>query len=74
MHAFKLGLIGIGIARSRAPELHRLAGELAGVRLTYDLIEPESADPGAFAVTMAACRAQGYRGLNVTYPFKERVA
>ena len=74
MHALKLGLIGIGIGRSRAPELHRLAGELAGVRLTYDLIQPTSADPDAFDATLEACRAQDYRGLNVTYPFKERAA
>ena len=70
----KLALIGVGISRSRAPELHRLAGEHAGVRLTYDLIQLQVSDPTAFDSALAACQAGGYRGVNVTYPFKERAA
>jgi shikimate dehydrogenase len=74
MEAIKLGLIGIGISRSRAPELHRLAGEAAGVTVTYDLLPPESAEPERFDAALEACRAKGYRGVNVTFPFKERAA
>ena len=74
MTELKLGLIGVGIGRSRAPELHRLAGRLCGVHITYDLIDLESELPGAFDHALTACRSQGYRGVNVTYPFKERAA
>jgi shikimate dehydrogenase len=70
----KLGLIGVGIARSRAPELHRLAGQLCGIAITYDLIALESESPGEFDGALAACRSRAYRGVNVTHPFKERAA
>jgi quinate/shikimate dehydrogenase (NAD+) len=70
----KLGLIGVGIGKSRAPELHRLAGELCGIAITYDLIEPPAGVPYAFDEALQACRERGYRGVNVTYPFKERAA
>ena len=72
--AVKLGLIGIGISRSRAPQLHRLAGELCGLHLSYDLLEQQSSDPVAFDSALWSCREQGFRGVNVTYPFKERAA
>ena len=74
MIEIKLGLIGVGIGRSRAPELHRLAGKLCGAAVTYDLIEPAAGVPYAFDDALQACRAQGYRGVNVTYPFKEHAA
>ena len=74
MIELKLGLIGVGIGKSRAPELHRLAGKLCGVALTYDLIEPPAGVPYAFDEALQACRSQGYRGVNVTYPFKEHAA
>jgi shikimate dehydrogenase len=70
----KLGLIGVGIARSRAPVLHRSAGELCGLTITYDLIQLESSLPADFDNALDTCRARGYRGVNVTYPFKERAA
>jgi quinate/shikimate dehydrogenase (NAD+) len=70
----KLGLIGTGIERSRAPELHRLAGNLCGIAITYDLISLESELPGAFDSALSECCSRGYRGVNVTHPFKERAA
>jgi shikimate dehydrogenase len=70
----KLGLIGVGIGRSRAPMLHRLTGELSGLTITYDLIQLESSLLGAFDNALETRRARGYRGVNVTYPFKERAA
>jgi shikimate dehydrogenase len=70
----KLALIGTGIGRSSAPRLHRLAGELSGLSLTYDLIDLAGQDPAGFEATLAGCAAQGYWGVNVTYPFKEQAA
>ena len=73
MTAIKLGLIGDNIARSRAPVLHGLAGDQNGVAVTYDRLVPK--DRGeTFDQVFAACKAEGYRGINVTYPYKEQVA
>lgn len=72
-HALKLGLIGDNIAHSKAPLLHSLAGKLAGIAVSYERLVPRelAAD---FEGTFARCEAGGYRGINVTYPYKERAA
>jgi quinate/shikimate dehydrogenase (NAD+) len=70
----RLGLIGVGIERSRAPELHRLAGRLCGLPVTYELIPLASDRPDEFHDALAACCSRGYRGVNVTHPFKEQAA
>ncbi len=72
--AIRLGLIGVGIERSRAPELHRIAGQSCGLPVTYELIPLASDRPDEFHAALAACRSRGYRGVNVTHPFKERAA
>lgn len=68
----RLGLIGDNIAASQSPRLHRLAGRQNGRRVTYDSLIParEGAD---FDALFDRCRTSGYRGINVTYPYKERV-
>lgn len=68
----RLGLIGDNIARSRSPHLHRLAGRLCGLDVSYDLLVPRDMD-GDFDTVFDACRASGMRGVNVTYPYKETV-
>lgn len=70
----KLGLIGSDIAKSRAPELHRLAGHLCGITITYDLIQLEPGLPDGFCDALRKCSSHGYRAVNVTHPFKERAA
>lgn len=68
----KLGLIGDNIRESRAPALHRLAGRLNGFDVTYDLLIP--AELGLdFDTLFGNCRGAGFRGLNITLPYKERV-
>ncbi|MCA8880793.1 MAG: shikimate dehydrogenase [Rhodobacteraceae bacterium] len=68
----QLGLIGDNIARSRSPLLHRLAGRQNGIDVAYDrLIPVELGLP--FEAVFDKCRTGGYRGINVTYPYKERV-
>jgi shikimate dehydrogenase len=69
----KLGLIGEGIGRSRMPELQHLAAKRAGLALSYQLIDLDGAGPDAFERTLRACAEEGFRGVNVTHPFKERV-
>jgi shikimate dehydrogenase len=71
--ALKLGLIGDNIAHSKAPLLHRLAGRLCGLEVGYDRLVPRELGcdfEGAFAHGLAG----GYRGLNITYPYKEQAA
>ena len=73
MPHLKLGLIGDNIKASRAPDLHRLAGEQCGLDVQYDRLVPSEMDE-PFEVLFANCAARGYRGINVTYPYKERAA
>ena len=69
----KLGLIGDNIAQSKAPLLHRLAGEIAGLAVTYDRLVPRELGVD-FDETFDICTAGSYRGVNITYPYKERAA
>ena len=68
----QLGLIGDNIARSRAPLLHRLAGAQTGMDVRYDRLVPASLGQD-FEGVFARCAEAGFRGINVTYPYKERV-
>lgn len=68
----RLGLIGDNIARSQSPRLHRLAGRMCGLDVRYEPLIP--ADLGLnFADVFERCKTGGFRGINVTYPYKERV-
>lgn len=66
----RLGLIGANIGPSQAPRLHETAGRLVGLDVSYDRLVPEHLGL-TFAETFEYARRQGYRGVNVTYPFKE---
>lgn len=70
----RLGLIGDNIKASRSPLLHRLAGRQNGMVVSYELLIPR--EIGAeFDALFAACAEGGpFRGVNVTYPYKERAA
>jgi shikimate dehydrogenase len=68
----RLGLIGDNIASSRSPDLHRLAGRICGLDVTYELLVPGEQGRD-FDAVFDACRANGMRGVNVTYPYKETV-
>jgi len=68
----RLGLIGDNIAASKAPDLHHAAARLCGLDLTYERLVPR--DLGlSFDAVFDRARDQGYRGLNITYPYKETV-
>jgi shikimate dehydrogenase len=69
----KLGLIGDNISRSKAPLLHRLAGRMCGVDVRYDRLIPKEIGK-EFDAVFDDCGRNGYRGINVTYPYKERAA
>lgn len=69
----KLGLIGDNIAASKAPLLHRLAGQQTGLAVRYDRLVPREMGED-FEAIFNRCAGRGYRGINVTYPYKERAA
>jgi shikimate dehydrogenase len=69
------GLIGRSILSSRSPWLHEQEARSQGLDLTYELFDfsqrelPDSALP-AFLRQLAA---EGFAGVNITYPFKQQV-
>lgn len=72
MAVTRLGLIGDNIARSRSPRLHVEAGRLCGIAVTYERLVPR--DLGLdFGAVFDCCAAEGFRGINITYPYKEEV-
>lgn len=68
----KLGLIGDNIARSQSPRLHELAGRLSGIPVSYARLIPKDLGHD-FATVFLQAGDTGFRGLNITYPYKERV-
>ncbi len=63
----RYAVIGNPIAHSKSPRIHSLFAAQTGQSLVYEaLLGPID----AFAATVAAFRAEGGRGLNVTVPFK----
>lgn len=67
----KLAVVGDPVAHSRSPLLQRGFMAEAGVEGTYEAIRVRSGELGA---AVAALRAEGYGGLNVTTPLKEEAA
>ncbi|WP_439574811.1 shikimate dehydrogenase family protein [Phreatobacter sp.] len=72
MQHVRLGLIGDKIQASRSPDLHRLAGRLCGLDVSYELLIPPTRGE-TFDTVFDHCRNGGFRGINVTYPYKEAV-
>lgn len=70
--AIRLGLIGDNIAESKAADLHCAAGRLCGLDLTYEFLVPRDLSL-EFDAVFDRAREQGFRGLNITYPYKESV-
>ncbi len=66
----KLGLLGNGIGRSRAKNLHEMLGELYGLPVHYQPMDLASQAHVSIAAELQRCRAEGFRGVNVTHPYK----
>lgn len=64
------GVIGNPIQHSKSPLIHRLFAEQTNQLLVYEPILVELDD---LAHTLSDLETQGWRGLNVTRPFKQRV-
>ena len=72
-HPIRLGLIGDNIAASQMPRLQELAGRHLGRAVTYERLVPRERGLD-FDDLFDSCREEGFRGVNVTYPYKERAA
>lgn len=65
------GLIGNPVGHSVSPPMHEAAYEACGMDARYVTFEPSE---GALGRAIEGAEALGIAGLNVTIPFKERVA
>lgn len=63
----RYAVVGNPVAHSRSPWIHAAFARQSGQDLSYGL---QQAEIGQFAVHVDGLRQQGYRGLNVTVPFK----
>jgi shikimate dehydrogenase len=69
------GLIGRGIGGSMSPRLHQGEGDALGLRLTYSLFDFDALGwpDNRLPELVAALKLTGFRGVNVTYPFKQAI-
>ncbi|MFZ5503243.1 MAG: shikimate dehydrogenase [Pseudomonadota bacterium] len=63
----KYAVIGNPVAHSKSPLIHRMFAAQTGQDISYEAIE---APLDGFAATIARLRREGYKGCNVTLPFK----
>jgi shikimate dehydrogenase len=63
----KYAVIGHPISHSKSPLIHRMFAEQTGQDISYEAIE---APLDGFAATIERLRSEGYKGCNVTVPFK----
>ena len=65
----RYAVIGHPIAHSKSPFIHGLFAQATGQDMVYEAIDG-GAEPGGVERALAAFRAAGGRGMNVTLPFK----
>ncbi len=63
----KYAVIGNPIAHSKSPLIHKMFAEQTGQDISYEAIE---APLDGFANTIQRLRDEGYKGCNITVPFK----
>ncbi|BBP44343.1 shikimate dehydrogenase [Thiosulfativibrio zosterae] len=62
-------VVGDPIAHSKSPTIHRLFAEQTGQDMVYEAIRIDS-DQTTFDHEMAIFKMQGYKGINITVPYK----
>ncbi len=67
----KAGVIGWPVKHSLSPVIHRVWGDREGREVSYDAVPAEPSD-AAFGAAIERLQAEGYKGVNVTLPHKER--
>jgi len=71
----RAGLIGRGIQQSRSPRMHVAEGTRLGLSYDYRLFDFDTLNlnDSDLPDLIANLRLEGFSGLNITHPFKERV-
>ena len=69
----RLGLVGRGIQLSRTPAMHEAEAEAHGLPCTYELLDTDAGTEDDLAAILSRAEAEGFAGLNVTYPYKQAV-
>ncbi len=62
-------VVGDPISHSKSPLIHRLFGEQAGQAVNYEALRVDKED-GNFVYAIKALIAKGYKGINITVPYK----
>jgi len=70
-----IGLIGDGIGQSLSPLLHQREADRQGIRLIYTIVDSERLSLTATDLpdVLRWAPTLGFRGINVTYPFKQEI-
>lgn len=69
----RMALVGRGIKLSRTPAMHEAEAEAQNLACQYDLIDTEAQSDMPLSAIMDRAEADGFAGLNVTYPYKQEV-
>ena len=70
----RLGLVGRGIGASLSPAMHKAEGRAQGLKVSYALFDTATPPWREMSLKdiIADAMENGFRGLNVTHPFKEQ--
>ena len=69
----KIGLIGNNISSSNAPDIHIRLAKIFQIPLEYLLFDLKNEKDTYFTVMLEELRVAGFKGVNITFPFKEKV-
>ena len=69
----KIGLVGNNISSSNAPDIHICLAKMSQIPLEYSLFDLKDKESNYFIVLLKELRVAGFKGVNITFPFKERV-
>ena len=69
----KIGLIGNNISFSNAPDIHFRLAKIFQIPLEYLLFDLKDKQENYFAALLEELRVAGFKGVNITFPFKEKV-
>ena len=69
----KIGLIGNNISSSNAPDIHIRLAKIFQIPLEYLLFDLKDKEENYFVVLLKELRVAGFKGVNITFPFKEKV-
>jgi len=69
----KIGLIGNNISSSNAPDIHIRLAKIFQIPLEYLLFDLKDKEENYFLVLLDELRVAGFKGVNITFPFKEKV-